>query len=254
MNPDFDDFRTVFSCLDNTALSGDDTEARITSLCLDSLHMQDADKGILPVAAVCVYPFFVPLAVKLLKDSPIHVASVAGGFPSGQLPMSLKLEEVQYVVDNGADEVDLVINRGLFLQGSHQAVFDEVAKAKEICGDRLLKVIIEVGELPTLDLVYDASMLVLKAGADFIKTSTGKIAAGATPATAEKMIQALCDYNKNYEKNAAFKVAGGVSTPEEALLYYRLFKKITGKKYVDKHQFRIGTSRLVKQVFKKLTD
>ena len=244
----------VFTCIDNTTLNGSDTQLSVEAFCRATREMRlaDAQKG--HVASVCVYPCFVGVAKRELDNSGIKVASVAGGFPAGQTPQRVKIEEVRYVVEEGADEVDFVINRGNFLMGDTQAVFDEVAAAKEACGNKaLLKVIIETGELQTPDNIYKASMLALEAGADFVKTSTGKISVGATPEAAYTMLTAVRNYIKISKKTVGFKAAGGISNPSDALIYYLLHKKILEEETANSQNFRIGASRLTTHLFDFLT-
>ncbi len=243
---------SLFGCLDHTSLNGSDSPQSIRLFCEKVKQMHD--KSIPSVAAVCVYPCFVEEAKKVLEGSGIHVAAVAGGFPAGQLPQQLKMEEVRWLVDSGADEVDYVINRGMFLQGESQYLFDEVAAAKSLCGKVPLKVILETGELSTTENIYCASMLALQAGADFIKTSTGKIPVGATPLSATVMMVALRDFLKKNNSTAGFKAAGGISTPSEAWCYALLMEKILGVKNITNQIFRIGTSRLTPQLFNFLTN
>ena len=246
-------YKRLFSCIDNTSLGGDDTKERIAQLCHSSLQMQDAERGIDHVAAVCVYPVFVAQAKQLLAQSDIQVASVAGAFPAGQSPIEIKLQEVRYALDQGADEIDMVLSRGSFLEGERQKVFDEVAAIKECCGNHHLKVILETGELKTPDNIYDAGMLAMEAGADFIKTSTGKIAVGATLEASQSMLQAIADFYKKTKKWVGFKAAGGISTPEVALEYYHLAEKVYGAKNITKQIFRIGASRLTNSLYALLT-
>ena len=244
----------VFTCIDNTTLNGSDSQLSVETFCRATREMYLTDGKQSHVASVCVYPRFVGVAKKELENSGINVASVAGGFPAGQTPQRIKTEEVKYVVEEGADEVDFVINRGDFLTGNTKAVFDEVAEAKEVCGNSaLLKVIIETGELQTPENVYNASRLVLDAGADFVKTSTGKIPVGATPEAAYVMLLAVRDYIKISKKTVGFKAAGGISNPSDALIYYLLHKKILGKEITNNQNFRIGASRLTSQLFKFLS-
>lgn len=245
---------SVFSCIDNTTLNGSDTPASVGDFCRATAKMSvSAAYGPISVASVCVYPCFVGLAKQILGSTDIKVASVAGGFPAGQTSQRVKLDEVRYVIDEGADEVDFVINRGLFLSGDTKSVFDEIAAAKTLCGSAHLKVIIECGDLQTVSNVYSASLLALEAGADFIKTSTGKISVGATPEYAFAMLSALNVNAKNSKKNCGFKAAGGVSTPDDALLYLMMYKKIFDAENISNQTFRIGTSRLTNQLLDILT-
>lgn len=242
----------LFKCLDHTSLNGADSPESIRVFCSEARQMQQLPAT--TVAAVCVYPFFVEESKKQLEGSGIKVAAVAGGFPAGQLSQRLKTDEVRWIVDSGADEVDYVINRGMFLQGDSQYLFDEVASAKAFCGKATLKVILETGELSSAKNIYCASMVALQAGADFIKTSTGKIAVGATPMSAAVMMVALRDFLKNNTSSAGFKAAGGISTLSEAWFYALLMKKIMNIKDITNQNFRIGTSRLTPQLFNFLTN
>lgn len=243
----------IFSCIDNTTLEGADTSARVEQLCTRSLQMVDPKRGIGPVAAVCVYPVFVRQARSLLQGSGIRVASVAGAFPAGQSPIHVKLAEVQYALDEGADEIDMVISRGALIEGDEQRVYDEVAAIRECCHDRTLKVILETGELLSPTLITRASELAISAGADFIKTSTGKIAVSATPDAAQIMLHSIRQHHQKTGKWVGFKAAGGISTPEQALVYYRLAVSAYGEKQISNQIFRIGASRLTERLFSFLT-
>lgn len=245
--------RQVFGCIDNTTLEGCDTKARVEQLCTNSLQMVDTSRGIGHVAAVCVYPVFVRQACKLLQGSGIHVASVAGAFPAGQSPLHVKLAEVQYALDEGADEIDMVLSRGALIEGDEQRVCDEVAAIRQCCKERTLKVILETGELPSPTLIARASELAIEGGADFIKTSTGKISVSATPEAAHIMLDTI---RREYQKSGkwvGFKAAGGISTPEQALVYYRLASSVFGEKEISSQFFRIGASRLTERLFSFLT-
>ncbi len=204
------------------------------------------------VAAVCVYPRFVACAKRVLEGSNIRVASVAGAFPHGQLPIELKVAEVKYVVEQGADEVDVVISRGLLLAAEDNVVREEVAAMKQACNGRTLKVILETGELsPTL--IRRASELAIDGGADFIKTSTGKITTGATLEAAEIMLNVIKEKVKISKNKVGFKAAGGIREPEEALAYAELAKKILGADYINNQTFRVGASRLTDRLYSLLT-
>ena len=184
----------VLSMIDLTTLEGMDTPGKVKQLCQKAIHLHDAIPNLPHVAAVCVYPTMVGVAKKALGDHNINVASVATAFPSGMAPRQIKLEETRIAVDDGADEIDMVISRGAFLQGEYGFVFDEIAAIKEACGDAHLKVILETGELGTLDRVHRASVLAMHAGADFIKTSTGKIQPAAPLPVTLVMLQAIRDF------------------------------------------------------------
>ncbi len=241
----------VFSCIDNTTLTATDTDASVEAFCRHTLELRGEAYG--PVAAVCVYPRFVAAARKVLEGSGIRVASVAGAFPHGQLPLELKVAEVRYAVAQGADEVDMVLSRGLVLEGDADGVVREVQAMKEACQGRTLKVILETCELPSPTLVAQASQLAIDGGADFIKTSTGKGASGATLEAAETMLDVIMQNVKKTSKKVGFKAAGGISTPEEALQYAMLAKKIVGDDYVNNQTFRIGASRLTDRLAAFLT-
>lgn len=240
----------VFSCIDNTTLNATDNDASVEAFCAKTLEMNLSSST---VAAVCVYPRFVRTAAKVLAGSGIKVASVAGAFPHGQIDISLKVEEARRAVGDGADEIDMVLSRGALLAGDHDTVRAEVAAMKQACGDRTLKVILETGELPTPEHIRRAAMLAMEGGADFIKTSTGKSGIGATPEAAKVMLEAIADYVKINKKTIGFKAAGGISTPEEALMYANLAKKIMGDNYINCQTFRIGASRLTSKLYSLLT-
>lgn len=207
----------VFSCIDNTTLNGTDNEVHVEAFCRHTLELGK-------VAAVCVYPRFVSTAKKTLEGSGVKVASVAGAFPHGQLPIHLKVEEVKFAIGEGADEIDMVLSRGALLAGKDNVVRDEVAMMKEACQGNTLKVILETGELPYPTLIAKASQLAIDGGADFIKTSTGKIGIGATLEAAEVMLKCIAESVKINKKLVGFKAAGGISTPEEALAYAEMAK------------------------------
>lgn len=240
----------ALSVLDLTTLEGSDSTITIDNLCKRAGSFSKLEFP--NVAAVCVYPVFVRQAKSLLADTGIKVASVAGGFPSGQSPIHVKLSEVKYAVEEGADEIDMVISRGRFIQGDYIEVFDEIHAIKEQCGDIHLKVILETGELGDLNSVYDASMLALKAGGDFIKTSTGKITPAATPETAFVMLHAIKDYYLSTGRKAGFKPAGGIATPDQALVYIQLVESILGPDWLTNKLFRIGASRLASNLVSAL--
>lgn len=243
--------KQVFSCIDNTTLSGTDNDSSVEAFCRRTMEMRLADGT--TVAAVCIYPRFVNVAARTLAGSGIKVASVAGAFPHGQLPLKLKVDEVRYAVEEGADEVDIVISRGLMLAGEYNAVRDEVATLKEACQGRTLKVILETCELPSPTLLAKASELALDGGADFIKTSTGKASGGATLEGAEVMLKIIKNKVKFNKNIPGFKAAGGIKAPEEALAYAEMAKKIVGDNYIENKTFRIGASRLTEGLYSLLT-
>ena len=238
--------KRVFSCIDNTTLNGTDNNAHVEQFCRHTIELGH-------VAAICVYPRFVACAKRVLDGSGIKVASVAGAFPHGQLPIHLKVEEVKYAIGEGADEIDMVLSRGVLLAGEYNVVSDEVALMKEACQNKTLKVILETGELTSPTLIEKASQLAIDGGADFIKTSTGKIGVGAMLETAEVMLNCI-KKNVNFnKKTVGFKAAGGISTPEEAIEYALLAKKVMGNDYVNNQTFRIGASRLTDRLHSILT-
>ena len=247
---DKDMARRVFSCIDNTTLNATDNNKSVEAFCRRTMEMRLADGT--TVAAVCVYPMFVGIAKRTLEGSGIKVASVAGAFPHGQLPLNLRVDEVHRVIDDGADEVDIVINRGLLLAGEYNAVCDEVSEMKAACKGRTLKVILETGELSPL-LIRRAAQRAIDGGADFIKTSTGKISTGATLEAAEMMLNVVNENVKFNKKTVGFKAAGGIRTPEEALAYAEMAKKIVGNNFINNQTFRIGASRLTESLYSLLT-
>ena len=245
-------YRFVLGFIDLTTLEGSDNTQKIKDLCQTAINFKDDSRHIPSTAAVCVYPPFVAQAKALLKGTDIHVASVAGAFPAGQSPIDIKVAEVKYAVAAGADEIDMVISRGKFLEGNYQEVFDEIVAIKQACGKAHLKVILETGELKTADNIYAASMIAMEAGADFIKTSTGKIAVNATPESFLIMLDAIADFYKQTDKIVGRKPAGGISDAENSLLYVKILENILGKEWLNKQYFRIGASRLAKKIQEKL--
>lgn len=234
--------RFALGILDLTTLEGKDTTQTIIDLCGKAQSFQSM--GLPNVAAVCVYPVFVKQACSLLKDTGIKTASVAGAFPSGQSPLHIKLSEIQYAIDEGADEIDMVISRGKFLEGNYTEVFDEIAAIKMLCKNVHLKVILETGEINDLTAIYHASTIAINAGADFIKTSTGKISPAATPEASYVMLTAIKDHFDLTGKSVGFKPAGGIADPEQAWIYIRLVESILGPDWLKSDLFRIGASRL----------
>lgn len=242
----------VFSCIDNTTLGATDSAASVEQFCRRTLEMAVGSGG-QRVAAVCVYPQFVEVAKRVLDGSGVAVAVVAGGFPHGQIPLEWKVEEVRRVIDLGADEVDVVINRGALLAGEENMVCDEVAAMKQVCKGHLLKVILETGELPTQELIRRAAELAIEGGADFIKTSTGKIVQGATLEAARVMLECIQDNVKFKKKTVGLKLSGGIRKVEDAVEFATLAKKMMGEEYIEKQTFRIGASSLTEGMFSFLT-
>lgn len=238
----------VFQCIDYTTLEGSDNQDKINAFCAKAMSFGNNALH-LSLPAVCIYSPFVRQAKILLKDSGIKVATVACAFPSGQMPLDLKIKEVEYCVEEGADEVDMVISRGTFLAGNYDDVYNEICAVREVCKCPVhLKVILETGELKTVANIRKASELAIMAGADFIKTSTGKIADAATPLAAIVMIDTVKEYYDNTGIMIGFKPAGGMKTVDDALTYYYLVRDILGDKWLNSKYFRIGTSRLADKV------
>lgn len=237
--------RLAIQCMDLTTLEGKDSEGRVRSLCAKAVQPAPQLPDLPSVAAVCVYPNLVPVAKDALKGTGVHVASVATAFPSGLSSLEVKLADTQSAIDAGADEIDMVIDRGAFLEGRLQDVFDEIVAVKNVCGDIHLKVILETGELGTYDNVRRASDLALEAGADFIKTSTGKVGTNATFPVAVTMCEAIRDYARRTGRRAGLKVAGGCRTTKQALTYLVIIKETLGEQWLDPALFRIGASSLL---------
>jgi len=242
----------ILSSIDLTTLNGNDTETTVKSLCEKALSFEDKSKEIPSVAAVCVYPPFVEHAKELLSGSGINIASVAGCFPSGQSPLFVKLSEVVYVVTKGADEVDMVISRGKFLEGKYEEVGAEIAAIRKICG-KTLKVILETGELSSIQNIRKASEIAILSGGDFIKTSTGKINPSATLEAAWVMMETIAEYHQKTGIQIGFKPAGGISEPDDAIDYYILLRHILSEEWMNKNLFRIGASRLADKIYNELT-
>ena len=244
--------RLAISMIDLTTLEGKDSEGKVRQMCQKALHPLPGDTSVGPVAAVCVYPNLVPVARRALAGSAVHVASVATGFPSGLVPLELKLEETRRAVELGADEIDMVIDRGAFLSGEFAQVFDEIARVKEACGAAHLKVILETGELGSHDAVRRASALAMAAGADFIKTSTGKIQPAATPQVVLVMLEAIRDFYLATGRRIGMKPAGGIRTTKQALHLLVMVKETLGDAWLTPDLFRIGASTLANDLLQQL--
>jgi deoxyribose-phosphate aldolase len=244
--------KDILGIIDLTTLSGDDTDQRVNELCMKAHSFIDASLGIPNVAAVCVYPVFAGLVSKNLENTDINTACVAGAFPSGQSPLNIRIEEVKYAVENGADEIDMVISRGKLLEGDFNFVSNEVAEIKKACGNAHLKVILETGELGSIANIRKASEIAILAGADFIKTSTGKISPAATLESTLVMLDTIKEYFDKSGKMIGIKPAGGISVPDDAISYYLLVDSILGKSWLNKNYFRIGASRLTNNVYNEL--
>lgn len=244
--------RMALNMIDLTTLEGKDTPGKVKQLCYKAMHLHDAIPGLPTVAAVCVYPTMVKVAKKALEGSTIKVASVTTAFPSGQSTRQIKLTETRFAVTEGADEVDMVISRGKFHAGEYNFVFDEIAAVKEACGKARLKVILETGELGTLDQVRRASEIAMAAGADFIKTSTGKIQPAATLPVTLVMLEAIRDYYYRTGIMIGMKPAGGISKSKLALHYLVMVKENLGEAWLNNHWFRFGASSLANDVLMQI--
>ncbi|MBN9070035.1 MAG: deoxyribose-phosphate aldolase [Rhizobiales bacterium] len=247
-------------CIDLTTLAGDDTADRVRRLCakarqplaphiVEELGLEGTP---LTTGAVCVYPTMVPHAVKALRGTGIPVASVATGFPAGLMPLKLRLEEIRYAVEEGADEIDIVITREYVLNGDWQALYDEVAQMRDACGQAHLKAILATGDLQTLRNVYSASMVAMQAGADFIKTSTGKEGVNATLPVSLVMVRALRDYLDATGHRIGFKPAGGMKSAKDAMNWQFLMKEEMGRDWLRPHLFRLGASSMLGDIERQL--
>ena len=245
-------FELAVRMMDLTTLEGADTPGKVAALCSKAVRPDPVDATIPPVAAVCVYPNLVPTAVARLRGTTVRVASVATGFPSGQVPLEAKLDEVRWVVAEGADEVDMVIDRGAFLSGRYAKVYDEIVRIKEACGPAHLKVILETGELGTYDNVRRASLLAMAAGADFIKTSTGKVSPAATLPVSLVMLEAIRDVHDETGRVVGFKPAGGIRVAKQAIQHLVLVHETVGPDWLTPDLYRLGASSLLNDILMQL--
>ncbi len=244
--------KLAISMMDLTTLEGKDTPGKVAFLCRKAMQPLDPRYRVPSCAAVCVYPNLVRAAKKFLGDSGVKVASVATAFPTGLMPLKLKLEEVRIASRDGADEIDMVIDRGVFLTGDHGRIFDEIAATKEACGAAHLKVILETGELETYDNVRIASEIAMRAGADFIKTSTGKVSPAATMPVTLVMLEAIRDFFYETGLRVGMKPAGGIRTAKQALAYLVMVKETLGDDWLTNELFRFGASTLVNDVLMQI--
>ena len=238
--------------MDLTTLEGKDTPGKVRALCAKAIHPQPGDPTIPSVAAMCVYPALVAEAKDALRGSTVRVASVATGFPSGQTFREVKLAETRAAVEAGADEVDMVIDRGAFLAGEYAAVFEEIVEVREAAGAAHLKVILETGELETYDNVRRASVLAMAAGADFIKTSTGKVTPAATLPVTLVMLEAIRDFDRATGRQVGMKPAGGIRTAKEAIGYLVVLYETLGPRWMSPDWFRFGASSLLNDVLMQI--
>lgn len=244
--------KLALNMIDLTTLEGKDTEGKVKQMCQKAMQLCSDMPGLPTVAAVCVYPNHVYTAKKALAGSAVKVASVATAFPSGNATLQVKLADTSFAVEQGADEVDMVISRGEFLRGNYQFVYDEIAAIKSACKSARLKVILETGELSTLDNVRRASDIAIAAGADFIKTSTGKIQPAATMPVTLVMLEAIRDYYLKTGRMVGMKPAGGISTAKSALQYLVMLYETLGPKWMSNTWFRFGASSLANDILLQL--
>jgi len=244
--------KMALNMIDLTTLEGKDTAGKVRQMCYKAMHLHDSYPDLPTVAAVCVYPSLVATAKTALKGSGVKIASVATAFPSGQSSREIKLDDTRMAVDAGADEVDMVISRGRYHQGDYAFVHDEIAAVKEACGKARLKVILETGEMGTLDDVAFASRIAIHAGADFIKTSTGKIQPAATMPVTLTMLEVIRDHYFATGTMIGMKPAGGISNAKAALHYLIMVKETLGTAWLDNNWFRFGASSLANDLLKQL--
>lgn len=246
--------KSILGMMDLTTLEGSDNDSRINQLCLRAVSLRDTGIGVDSTAAVCVYPVFIPVAKKNLQGTNVKVAAVAGGFPSGQMPLHLRIAEVEWAAEQGADEIDMVISRGKMLSGDEDFIKNEIELHKKACKSAHLKVILETGELQKAEIIQKASEISIAAGADFIKTSTGKIQPAATLEAAWVMLHVIRTHYDKTGVKIGFKPAGGIATAEDAMNYYLLVKNILGAEWLTPALFRFGASRLFDNVLAALND
>jgi deoxyribose-phosphate aldolase len=239
--------------VDLTTLEGADTPGKVRALSAKARRPDPADPSCPAVAALCVYPSMVPVAFEALRGSGVHLASVATAFPSGQAPLDVKLADTKAAVAAGADEIDMVINRGAFLSGRYQEVYDEIVAVKDACGEAHLKVILETGELATYDNVRRASWLAMLAGGDFIKTSTGKVPVAATLPVTLVMLEAVRDFRAAAGRQVGVKPAGGIRTTKDAIKYLVVVNETAGEDWLDPDWFRFGASTLLNDLLMQRT-
>ncbi len=244
--------KMAISMMDLTTLEGKDTPGKVAFLCRKAMQPMAPRYEVPPCAAVCVYPNLVRAAKKFLGESGVKIASVATAFPTGLMPLRLKLQEVRSAAGDGADEIDMVIDRGVFLSGNHTRIAEEITAVKEACGAAHLKVILETGELQTYDNVRTASDIAMRAGADFIKTSTGKISPAATMPVTLVMLEAIRDYFYETGIRIGMKPAGGIRTAKQALAYLVMVKETLGDDWLTPDLFRFGASTLANDVLMQI--
>ena len=245
--------KTIYSCLDLTSLKCTDNAESILTLTEEVNNFEEKYPDLKNVAAICVYPNFANIVSQSLEAESVEVACVSGGFPSSQTFSEVKIAETALALQEGATEIDIVLSIGKFLSGDYESLCDEIQELKDLCGDRTLKVILETGILLSAENIRKAAILSMYSGADFIKTSTGKEAVGATPEAAYIMCRTIKEYHAKTGRKIGFKAAGGISTIDDALLYYTIVEETLGKEWLDSKLFRIGTSRLAATLLNEIT-
>lgn len=251
-NANEETYKLMLSCLDLTTLSAVDTVDKVQGMANKVNQFQSKYPQLPNVGAICVYPALVSTVRETLTVNGVDIASVAGGFPASQTFIEIKVAETSLAVMEGADEIDMVLGVGEFLAGNYDKAFEDISEVKAACGTAKLKVILETGALKTAENIYKASIIALEAGADFIKTSTGKEIAAASPEAAFVMTSAIKAFAEKSNKKIGFKPAGGISTAEEALKYYTVVKEVLGQEWLNNKLFRIGASRLANDLLIKL--
>ena len=252
-NIDKEVLKTIFSCLDLTTLKCTDNAESVLELTEKVNKLEEKHPDIKNVAAICVYPNFANIVSQSLEVENVQIACVSGGFPSSQTFPEVKIAETALALKEGATEIDIVLNIGKFLSGDYEGVCDEIEELKDLCGDKSLKVILETGTLQSAENIKKAAILSIYSGADFIKTSTGKEPLGATPEAAYIMCKTIKEYYVKSGRKIGFKAAGGISTIEDAILYYNIVEETLGKEWLNEKLFRIGTSRLANILLKEIT-
>lgn len=245
--------KTIYSCLDLTSLKCTDNAESILTLTEEVNNFEEKYPDLKNVAAICVYPNFANIVSQSLEAESVEVACVSGGFPSSQTFSEVKIAETALALQEGATEIDIVLSIGKLLSGDYESLCDEIQELKDLCGDRTLKVILETGILRSAENIRKAAILSMYSGADFIKTSTGKEAVGATPEAAYIMCRTIKEYHTKTGRKIGFKAAGGISTIDDALLYYTIVEETLGKEWLDSKLFRIGTSRLAATLLNEIT-
>ena len=247
-----DALEKIVSMCDLTTLEGEDTEGKIIQMSSKAISPDPSDDNVPSAAAVCVYPALVSTAKKIVKDSNVKVASVSSYFPSGQAPIESKISDTQFAIDEGADEIDIVINRKAFFEGDYKKVYEEIKALKDVCGEIHLKTILEIGELKTYENIKKASVIALCAGSDFIKTSTGKLAIGSSRQACYVMLKSVLDYEALSGVKAGIKVAGGIRDSKDAIRYLVMINEEMGSDWLSPNLFRFGASSLLDDVLKQI--